>query len=195
MLAHKRQPDFAGPEECPGFNFTEKTHSSKPNFSPDVISRKALTMRRIEFIQFIPGPIGKTWEFFSNPANLATITPPGMGFIITSPVPEKMYPGMFITYIVKPLAGFPMQWVTEITGIRENEFFIDEQRKGPYAIWHHEHHFKTVPGGVEMRDILHYHIPFGFLGKLADLLVVHSKVRQIFSYREAKIRELFPPKG
>ena len=115
-----------------------------------------------------------------------------MGFIITSPPQPEMYPGMFIMYKVSPISGIKLNWVTEITHVREKLFFVDEQRRGPYRIWHHEHHFREVEGGVEMRDILHYRVPFGVLGMLADHLFVKRKVRGIFSFREKRIRELFP---
>jgi len=132
------------------------------------------------------------WNFFSSPSNLSKITPPEMGFIITSPKQAEMYPGMFITYKVSPALGIKLNWVTEITQINEKVFFIDEQRKGPYSIWHHEHHFREVDGGVEMQDILYYSIPFGFIGSIADMLFVRNKVSRIFEYREKRILEMFP---
>ena len=149
-------------------------------------------MRRFEYIQFVPASLDVVWDFFSSPSNLSKITPPEMGFLITSPPQPEMYPGMFITYKVSPALGIKLDWVTEITQVNEKKFFIDEQRRGPYSIWHHEHHFKEVEGGVEMHDILSYHVSFGFLGSVADLLFVKNKVEEIFKYREKKIEELFP---
>lgn len=149
-------------------------------------------MQRFEYIQFVPASLDIVWEFFSSPANLSKITPPEMGFIITSPGYLGMYPGMFITYKVSPALGIKLNWVTEITQIDNKKFFIDEQRRGPYRIWHHEHHFKEVEGGVEMHDILYYSAPLGFIGKLADLIFIRKKVEQIFVYREKRIEELFP---
>jgi ligand-binding SRPBCC domain-containing protein len=102
-----------------------------------------------------------------------------------------MYPGMFISYKVSPVLGIKLNWITEITQISKSKFFIDEQRKGPYQIWHHEHHFKEMDNGVEMHDILYYHIPFGIFGRVADVIFVHKKVKQIFSFREKRISELF----
>jgi len=148
-------------------------------------------MNRFEFVQFVPSSLDVVWEFFSSPSNLSKITPPEMGFTITSPVQPEMYPGMFITYKVSPAFGIKLNWVTEITQIRKHEFFIDEQRRGPYSIWHHEHHFKAVEGGVEMRDILYYRVPFGFIGKLVNYVFVKKKVKQIFTFREQRIKELF----
>ncbi len=149
-------------------------------------------MRRFEFIQFVPAGLDVVWDFFSSPVNLSKITPPGMGFIMTSPLQPEMYAGMFITYKVSPVPGFRLNWVTEITHVNPKKFFIDEQRRGPYSIWHHEHHFREVEGGVEMHDILSYQVPFGFIGSLADLVFVKNKVKQIFNYREKQILKLFP---
>lgn len=117
-----------------------------------------------------------------------------MGFQITSSVQKEMYPGMFISYKVSPISGLKLNWLTEITQVNKYNFFIDEQRMGPYRIWHHEHHFREVDGGVEMRDILYYSVPFGIFGRLADRVFVNNKVKQIFSFRKEKILELFPGK-
>lgn len=149
-------------------------------------------MNRLEFVQFVPARLNEVWDFFSSPANLSKITPAEMGFIITSPTQFEMYPGMFITYKVSPVAGIKLNWVTEITQLRILKYFVDEQRQGPYSIWHHEHHFKEVEGGVEMRDILYYKVPFGFAGRLADKIFVRNRVKQIFAFRNQRINELFP---
>jgi ligand-binding SRPBCC domain-containing protein len=122
------------------------------------------------------------------------MTPPGMGFNIKTDLPAKMYEGMMIEYKVTPLLGIPMTWITEIKAVKEGQFFIDEQRKGPYAIWHHEHHFKEVDGGVEMTDIVSYEVPFGILGKLVHPIIVKPKLDQIFKYRTKKVDEIFPNK-
>ncbi len=149
-------------------------------------------MQRFEYFQFVPASLDVVWDFFSSPSNLSKITPPEMGFIITSPEQKEMYPGMFITYKVSPAFGIKLNWVTEITQINNRKFFIDEQRQGPYRTWHHEHHFKEVDGGIEMHDILYYAVPFGFIGKWANLFFVKNKVKEIFIYREKKIEKLFP---
>ncbi|MEI7660998.1 MAG: SRPBCC family protein [Bacteroidota bacterium] len=140
-------------------------------------------MRNLEFSQFLPMPVAEAWKFFSNPANLGRITPPSMNFIIRSEVPENIYPGLIILYTVSPVLGIPLKWVTEITQVKEPLYFVDEQRAGPYAIWHHEHHFREVSGGVMMTDKLFYKVGFGPLGDLADRLFVHQKVQDIFKYR------------
>ena len=131
-------------------------------------------------VQKLPIDIHTAWEFFSSPKNLKPITPEYMGFDITSANrDEKMYPGMIILYNVKPLFNVPVAWVTEITHVREPYFFVDEQRSGPYKFWHHQHKFKEIPGGVEMQDIVHYHLPFWFLGRLAERLIVWKKLKEI----------------
>jgi ligand-binding SRPBCC domain-containing protein len=114
-----------------------------------------------------------------------------MGFEVKVDLPEEMYEGLMIEYTVKPLLGIPMSWITEIKTVKENEFFVDEQRKGPYSIWHHEHHFKQVEGGVEMTDIVSYVIPLGILGKIAHPIVVRKKLEEIFAYRFQKVEEIF----
>lgn len=114
-----------------------------------------------------------------------------MGFVVKSDVPQKMYEGLMIAYTVKPLAGIPLSWVTEIKTVKDLRFFVDEQRVGPYKVWHHEHHFKAVDGGVEMTDIVTYVLPFGILGKLVHPWLVKPKLAQIFSYRFKKVEQLF----
>ncbi|MCC6723671.1 MAG: SRPBCC family protein [Saprospiraceae bacterium] len=148
-------------------------------------------MHRLSSVQFLPISLEKAWDFFSNPHNLNQITPKEMNLVPTSELPEKSYPGMFITYKVKPILGIPMLWVTEITQLREHEFFVDEQRIGPYRIWHHQHLFKAVKGGVEMTDIVDYRVPGGPFGVLLEKLFIGQKVRSIFEYRRKKLIELF----
>lgn len=140
--------------------------------------------------QFVPITLEMAWDFFSSPANLSKITPPSMAFLIQGELPERMYPGQFIQYTVKPLLGIPLTWVTEITHVTEKEFFVDEQRVGPYKIWHHQHFFKEVAGGVEMTDLVHYALPLGFLGKLFHP-IVKVKLKTIFEYRKKRVAELF----
>jgi len=104
---------------------------------------------------------------------------------------EEIYAGQILTYKVKPMLGIPLSWTTMITEVERYQKFIDEQRKGPYSLWHHQHHFKPLAGGVEMTDIVHYSLPLGSLGKLAHLLSVKDQLRKIFTYRYFKINELF----
>ncbi|MCF8367950.1 MAG: SRPBCC family protein [Bacteroidales bacterium] len=128
------------------------------------------------------------WDFISSPKNLKEITPEYMGFdIITESLPDKMYPGMIISYIVKPLLGIPTTWVTEITHVKDKQYFVDEQRVGPYSIWHHEHFIEPVENGVLKKDIVSYKPPQGFLGSIANRLLIRKKLSEIFEYRTKAI--------
>jgi ligand-binding SRPBCC domain-containing protein len=152
-------------------------------------------MQRLERKQFLPISIAEAWQFFSNPENLSRITPPEMGFLITTPKQTSpVYPGMIIGYIVKPVLSIPVQWVTEITHVNEPSYFIDNQRVGPYKLWHHRHFFKEVEGGIEMTDIVHYKAPFGIIGSLAEILFINRKVKSIFDYRNRVLQGIFSKK-
>lgn len=148
-------------------------------------------MYQLKRTQFVKTDLDTCWDFFSSPKNLKVITPDYMGFDVLVDIPEKMYEGLMIAYTVKPLLGIPLEWITEIKYVHDKNFFVDEQRKGPYKIWHHEHHFKAVEGGVEMTDIVLYELPLGFLGKLAHPILVKKKLEEIFDYRFTKVEELF----
>jgi len=138
----------------------------------------------IKTVQKMPISLDDAWEFFSRPSNLKDITPTNLGFnIISKHHGEKMYAGQIIEYIVKPVLGIPLYWMTEIAQVADKQYFIDEQRFGPYSLWHHQHHFKEIEGGVEMTDIVHYKMPFWFLGDIANLLFVQAQVRNIFEFR------------
>ena len=149
--------------------------------------------RRLEFTTIVPRPLAETWAFFSRPENLEQLTPPDVRFEIKSPVAGvEMYPGMIIQYRVTPLPGFTTEWVTEITHIAHHRYFIDDQRVGPFALWHHQHHFRALDDHrTEMHDILHYQAPLGPLGSVADRLFVRRQVEGIFSAREEAIRRIF----
>ena len=151
-----------------------------------------MKIHTVKYEQFVPVDLATAWEFFSSPKNLAKITPQHMGFQITNKYEVgKMYPGMLITYKVSPLLGIKLDWCTEITHVKDQVYFVDEQRFGPYAMWHHQHHFETVTGGVMMTDILDYSIPFGWLGSIENVLIVKNAVKEIFEFRKQKIAELF----
>ncbi len=141
--------------------------------------------------QNLPISMEKAWDFLSNPGNLKTITPEYMSFDILSGADRKMYPGQIIQYIVTPILGIKTKWVTEITHVVESNYFVDEQRFGPYALWHHKHFLKEIPNGVEMEDIVDYKVPFGILGQLVHPFLVKPKLKEIFEYRQKKIIELF----
>ncbi len=142
--------------------------------------------------QVLPISLAEAWEFFSTPKNLSKITPAEMGFqILYISGGEKAYAGQIIRYKVSILPGIKVHWVTEITQVKEPLHFIDEQRFGPYALWHHQHHFKEVIGGVEMTDELNYAIPFGFLGRMVHWLFVGREVNRIFEYRYRVLEQYF----
>jgi len=146
----------------------------------------------LKTVHNIPVSIDKAWDFFSSPANLQAITPANLGFkIISKHHGEKMYAGQVIEYKVSPLLGIPLYWMTEITHVEYKKYFVDEQRYGPYSMWHHQHHFKVIDGGVEMTDIVHYKLPLWFLGDMANGLFVKKQLQQIFDYRFKKVEELF----
>ena len=146
----------------------------------------------LQTVQRIPVGIDKAWDFFSSPANLQTITPSSLGFKIISKFHgNRMYPGQIIEYKVSPVLGIPLYWMTEIKHVEDQKFFVDEQRFGPYALWHHQHHFKSIPGGVEMTDIVHYKIPFWVLGDIAHALFVRKQLKKIFDYRFEQVEKIF----
>lgn len=146
----------------------------------------------LKTVQNIPISLAEAWDFFSTPDNLKAITPKKLGFqIISKHHGKQMFAGQIIEYKVKPLLGIPMYWMTEITQVKNEKYFIDEQRFGPYSLWHHQHHFKTIEGGVEMTDIVHYKIPLGFLGDIAHALFVQQQLKNIFEYRFQAIEKLF----
>ncbi len=141
--------------------------------------------------QKLPISIATAWNFISDPKNLAVITPNKMGFKTRSGDDKKIFPGQIIEYTITPLMGIKMHWVTEITHIDENRYFVDEQRFGPYAFWHHKHFLKEITGGVLMEDVIHYKLPMGFVGDLFHGLLVKPNLDQIFNYRHNKLIELF----
>jgi ligand-binding SRPBCC domain-containing protein len=146
----------------------------------------------LKTVQKIPIPLNDAWDFFSSPANLKEITPTNLGFnIVSKHHGDKMYAGQIIEYKVSPVLGIPLYWMTEITHVQDKQFFVDEQRFGPYSMWHHQHHFKAVDGGVEMTDIVHYKLPFWFLGDIANTLFVQQQLQSIFDFRWKRVEELF----
>jgi ligand-binding SRPBCC domain-containing protein len=157
-------------------------------------------LKQIEMIltrkQLLRIGINKAWTFFSDPGNLAFITPESMHFkMLQLPEGEKMHTGMEITYRVRPLFGIPVTWVTKITAVNAPYYFVDDQKSGPYKQWHHEHFFREMEGGTEMIDIVNYELPFGIVGNLAAKLFVNKRLEYIFNYREKKLKELFPHHG
>ncbi|OIP02860.1 MAG: hypothetical protein AUJ98_00040 [Bacteroidetes bacterium CG2_30_33_31] len=143
-------------------------------------------------IQQVPTTINEIWDFISSPSNLKEITPEHMGFIVTGDTgKEKMYPGMIITYKVSPLLGIKLNWVTEITQVKDKEYFVDEQRIGPYSMWHHEHKIEAVEGGVLMTDIVTYQPPMGILGAIGNMLFIKKQLQDIFEYRSMVLEKRY----
>ncbi len=151
-----------------------------------------MAVKSFKVVQHIPASLQQAWHFFSDPSNLPLITPEAMSFkIISQHHGGKMYPGQIIEYRVSPIAGIQMYWMTEITHVEEFKYFVDEQRFGPYAMWHHQHFFREVDDGVEMTDIVHYKNPFGIIGSMFDPLITKPRLKMIFDYRREKIMEIF----
>lgn len=151
-----------------------------------------MSVYTLKHTQSLPISLDAAWDFFSHPKNLAVMTPAYLNLKFTnSLLVEDMYPGQVITYNVKPVLGIPLFWMTEITHVVPKKFFVDEQRFGPYALWHHQHHFTEVEGGVEMTDLIHYKPPFGLLGDVANSLFIKRQLDGIFAFRRKKVIELF----
>lgn len=149
-------------------------------------------VHQLKSMQYLPAPLDQVWQFFSDPHNLSVITPPFLNLKVTNEVyGDEVYTGQIMTYTVRPLLGIPLHWMTEITHVEKGRLFVDEQRKGPYRLWHHQHHFREVEGGVEMTDLVHYRLPFGILDALSNPLLVKGKLEEIFTFRYQKIIELF----
>jgi len=147
---------------------------------------------QLKFEQLLSAGIDEVWDFISNPANLKKITPEYMGFNIQSgQIPDKMYEGQIIIYKVSPLLKIKTNWVTEITQVKEKEYFVDEQRVGPYSMWHHQHIIKQHGNQVLMKDIVSYQPPFAFLGSIANKLMIEKKLNEIFEYRKRVLEKLF----
>jgi ligand-binding SRPBCC domain-containing protein len=159
-----------------------------------VINRKGQMSKVYSFntIQKMPISLDLAWDFFSRPDNLKNITPAKLGFeIISKYHGDKMYAGQVIEYTVKPILGIPLYWMTEITHVEDKKYFVDEQRFGPYSLWHHQHHFKAIEGGVEMTDIVHYKLPLWFLGDIANTILVQKQLREIFDFRLEAVEKLY----
>jgi len=145
---------------------------------------------RLHNQQFLPISKETAWRFFSAPQNLQKITPEELDFRMTSPDEGKVYLGQIITYTIRLNKVFKMNWVTEITGMIHENYFVDEQRFGPYKMWHHRHAFEEVQGGVLMTDIVHFKIPFLLIAPLAYRFFVKQNLKRIFNYRAEKLNEI-----
>ncbi len=141
--------------------------------------------------QVVSMPLNDCWRFFSDPRKHARITPPSLGFRVRSELPAEVYAGLMIRYTVSPLFGVPMTWLTEITRVEAPQYFVDEQRVGPYRIWHHEHFFRGIDDArTEVRDLVHYAPPFGPLGAVLNRFLVRPQLERIFDFRKAQLEQL-----
>ncbi len=141
--------------------------------------------------QILNVALDEAWKFFSNPSNLNEITPPDLKFKILTKLNGKMYSGQIIEYKIGLMPGINQTWVTEIKNVKEKEYFIDEQRFGPYKFWYHEHKFQEENGKVKICDTVHYDLPLGFIGSVIHSIFVKKKLERIFNYREEKLKDLF----
>ena len=148
-------------------------------------------MYQMVYKQLIPTDMESCWRFFSAPNNLSAITPKKMNFRVLTPENNTIYPGQIIAYKVSPLLGISLRWVTEITYVEPGKYFVDEQRIGPYRLWHHEHHFEQKEEGIYMTDKISYQLPFGFLGRFVHLLLVKRQLELLFNYRKKAIEQYF----
>ncbi len=150
-----------------------------------------MKLYQLRALQYLPISKEEAWDFLSDPANLKKITPEHMGFTILDGAEKKMFPGQIIQYIVSPFPGINTKWVTEITHVRDGSYFVDEQRFGPYTLWHHKHFIESVDGGVVMEDIIDYKLPLGILGRIIHGLLVKKQLKTIFMFRETTLIKLF----
>ena len=132
------------------------------------------------------------WDFFRKPRNLNKLTPEDVEFKIISGKSDDFYIGKIISYKIKPFKMINLNWVTEISQIKEGSYFIDNQIFGPYKLWHHEHHFKSNSDGTtDIIDKVKYKVPFNILGRLVHKIVIRKKLYNIFKFRQKKINDLF----
>jgi ligand-binding SRPBCC domain-containing protein len=149
-----------------------------------------MNIERLVRSQQLPISLETAWQFFSDPANLSQITPPSLNFNVISELPGYTYPGMIAAYTITPIGPFKFTWVTEISHTAEPNYFVDEQRFGPYRFWHHQHRFREIPGGVSMDDTVHYLLPYWPVGMVLTKFVARQ-LDGIFDYRQEALRQLF----
>ena len=145
----------------------------------------------LNFTQTLPLSIDEAWRCFCDPRNLSIITPAWLDFQMTGELPERMDAGLVLSYRIRPFLGFPVNWISEITHVREPEMFVDEQRFGPYRFWHHQHHFRETPAGVEVRDIVNYGLKFGLFGRVTNAVLVRRRIDEIFAFRRQELERRF----
>jgi ligand-binding SRPBCC domain-containing protein len=136
----------------------------------------------------VSAPLDEVFHFFSNATNLERLTPPLIRFEVVTPAPITMREGLLIDYKLR-IRGVPMRWQSEITAWQPQSYFVDEQRRGPYSFWRHEHRFEAVDGGTRVIDDVNYGVPGG---QIIHALLVRRDVQKIFTYRQRALSELFP---
>ena len=146
---------------------------------------------KLEKTQILPISLEKSWEFFSDPENLKLITPPGLGLEITSDSPDEIYEGMIISYNVRPFPFYRTKWLTEITHVKKPTYFVDEQRIGPYNLWHHKHFFNAKGDNTEICDVVHYSVPYGPIGEFLHSIYIERNLEYIFNYRSDILNKMF----
>jgi ligand-binding SRPBCC domain-containing protein len=152
-----------------------------------------MMLYRLHRVQNLSVSLEEAWQFFSSPLNLPSITPPWLNLTIRGEVAERVFPGMIIRYRVTPFLGIPYTWISEITHVEAPHSFVDEQRFGPYRLWHHRHHFRSMNGGIEMMDTVHYALKFGPVGTVMHTFIVRKKLEEIFDFRQRTLAKLFYP--
>ncbi len=151
-----------------------------------------MSVHRLERELFIPATREQVWEYFCDPSNLNEMTPPDLNFIIISNDLAVMFEGQLIEYRVEFVRGLRSLWLTEIAHVRAGEYFVDEQRLGPYRFWYHEHTFRAVDGGTQMNDRVTYSIGFGWLGDFLNAVWIGRRLKGIFDFRAEKMGQVFP---
>jgi ligand-binding SRPBCC domain-containing protein len=152
-----------------------------------------MILYRLDRIQKLSISLDEAWHFFSSPLNLPSITPPWLNLTILGELADRMFPGMIIRYRVTPFLGIPATWISEITHMEAPHYFVDKQRFGPYRFWHHQHHFLSTKGGIEMMDTVHYALKFGPVGRVMHAFVVKKKLEEIFDFRQRALTKRFYP--
>ena len=157
-----------------------------------IIKKYKSKIYSLETKQIIDRPIEEIWSFFTNPKNLNQLTPSDMNFKILSGSSDDFYEGKIISYSINPFKFYNIKWVTEITKIKKNDFFIDEQRFGPYKMWHHEHHFiKNNDNTTTIHDKVIYKLPYGIIGKINHKLFIKKRLLEIFNFRKKTMKQLY----
>ncbi|MBM3263311.1 MAG: SRPBCC family protein [candidate division Zixibacteria bacterium] len=146
-----------------------------------------MTIHEFQCEQWLPLPPEELFPFFADVGNLDAITPPWLHFGIVTPRPIEMRAGALIDFQIR-VRGLPMRWRTLIREWQPPHRFVDEQLRGPYRQWIHEHVFEVHDGGTLARDVVRYAVPFDFI---AHPLFVRRDIEKIFAFRQESLRARF----